>query len=196
MTKIRAVRHGTKKDTIIQKASALFRLKGFNATSMRELADSMGVEAPSLYNHIGSKSEILQAICFSIAEQFTSQLEKTEQESVTGFLRIETVIRFHIRMMLEHYDEVFVANHEWKHLKEPYLGNFLNQRRQYEKRLATWIETGIRKKEFRVLNPYVAVLTVLSALRGLEFWLRHKRNISAVELENDMVDLLLHGLIK
>ena len=196
MTKIRAVRHGTKKDTIIQKASALFRLKGFSATSMRELADSMGVEAPSLYNHIGSKSEILQAICFSIAEQFTSQLEKTEQESVTGFLRIETVIRFHIRMMLEHYDEVFVANHEWKHLKEPYLGNFLNQRRQYEKRLATWIETGIRKKEFRVLNPYVAVLTVLSALRGLEFWLRHKRNISAVELENDMVDLLLHGLIK
>ena len=196
MTKIRAVRHGTKKDTIIQKASALFRLKGFSAASMREIADSMGVEAPSLYNHIGSKSEILQAICFSIAEQFTSQLEKTEQESVTGFLRIETVIRFHIRMMLEHYDEVFVANHEWKHLKEPYLGNFLNQRRQYEKRLATWIETGIRKKEFRVLNPYVAVLTVLSALRGLEFWLRHKRNISAVELENDMVDLLLHGLIK
>ncbi len=195
MTKIRAGRHGTKKDTIIQKAAALFRIKGFNAASMRELADSMGVEAPSLYNHIGSKSEILQAICFSIAEQFTTHLLWTEQTEMTGLSRLEAVIRFHIRMMLEHYDEVYVANHEWKCLKEPYLGNFLNQRRQYEKRLAAWVETGIRKKEFRVANPYVAVLTFLSALRGLELWLRHKKNFSADELKNDMVNLLLRGLI-
>jgi hypothetical protein len=49
-------------------------------------------------------------------------------------------------MMLEYFDEVFVANHEWKHLQEPFMTNFLAQRRNYEKRLMALIETGVQKK--------------------------------------------------
>ncbi len=59
MAKIKASRNGTKKDVITFKAAVLFRKKGFASSSMRELADILGVEASSLYNHIGSKSEIL-----------------------------------------------------------------------------------------------------------------------------------------
>ncbi len=196
MAKIKAARNGSKKDAIAQKAAVLFKAKGFSAASMRELADAVGVEAPSLYNHIGSKSELLQTICFNIANEFTAHLDKTEN-TTTGFVsKLENIIRFHIRMMLEKFDEVFVANHEWKYLQEPYLSNFLNQRRAYEKRLVALIEQGIKKKEIKNINPYVAVLTILSAVRGLEFWQRHKKNISMQVLENDMVDHLLKGIIK
>ena len=196
MAKIKPGRNATKKDVIIQKASALFRAKGFNATSMRELAETVGVEAPSLYNHIGSKSELLQDTCFKIAGEFTAHLEKTENAAGGKLAMIENIIRFHIHMMLEEFDEVFVANHEWKYLKEPYLSNFLNQRRMYEKRMVAIVEAGIKTKEFKKSNPYVTVLTILSALRGLEFWLRHKKNFSAQVLENDMVNHLLKGMIK
>lgn len=196
MGKIKAGKNASKKDVIIQKASSLFKEKGFNAASMRELADTLDVEAPSLYNHIGSKSELLQAICFNIANEFTSHLEKAETMATDKVAIIENVIRFHIQMMLDKYDEVFVANHEWKHLKEPYLSNFLNQRRNYEKRLVLLIEQGIAVKELKNINPYVVILNILSAVRGLEFWHRHKKNVSPEVLENDMVDHLLKGIIK
>ena len=196
MAKIKPGKTGTKKELIIKKASALFRAKGFNAASMRELAEEVGVEAPSLYNHIGSKSELLQSICFKIAAAFTLHLDNTENSKDSKQTMIEKIIRFHIRMMLEEFDEVFVANHEWKQLKEPYLGIFLQQRRSYEKRLVTLIEAGIRNKEFKPTNPYVAVLTILSAVRGLEFWLQHKKKFSPRILENDMVGHLLKGMIK
>ena len=196
MAKIKPGKNATKKDVIIQNASALFRVKGFNATSMRELAEAVGVEASSLYNHIGSKSELLQDICFKIAREFTSHLEQTENAAGSKLSMIENIIRFHIHMMLDEFDEVFVANHEWKYMKEPYLGNFLNQRRMYEKRLVALVEAGIKTKEFKKTNPYVTVLTILSALRGLEFWLRHKKNFSSQVLENDMVNHLLKGMIK
>lgn len=196
MAKIKPGKNASKKDVIMKKAAALFKTKGYSSASMRELAEAVGVEAPSLYNHIGSKSELLQGICFKVANAFTLYLD-TAETTPAGFTpRLEQIIRFHIRMMLEQFDEVYVANHEWKHLKEPYLSNFLIQRRGYEKRLISLLENGIAANEFKQTNPYVAVLTILSAVRGLEFWQQHKKNISSQVLEDDMVDHLLKGITK
>ena len=196
MAKIKASANGTKQDAITNKAAALFRKKGFKATSMRELAENIGVEAPSLYNHIGSKSELLQNICFKIANDFTVQLQLVEDSKQKTIQKLEELIRFHIHMMVDSFDEVFVANHEWKHLEEPYLSNFLNQRKLYESRMVQLVKDGIKKKELKNIHPHVAVLTILSAVRGLEFWQRHKKELAAEELENNIVNHLLNGLIK
>lgn len=196
MAKIKASRNGTKKDVIIQKAAALFRRKGFSSTSMRELAENIGVEAPSLYNHIGSKSEILQVICFKVANDFNLHLVEIEKSDNTTLQKLEHLIRFHINMMINTYDEIFVANHEWKQMQEPFLSNFLTQRKSYENRLINIITEGIKNSELKKVHPYVAVLTILSAVRGLESWQRHKKKVQASELENDMVHHLLNGLKK
>ena len=196
MAKIQSGENSTKKEAIIQKAAFLFKAKGYSATSMRELADSLGVEAPSLYNYIGSKSELLQTICSKMANEFHLNLDVVENNTATAVAKVEAIVRFHIQKMLNNFDEVFVANHEWKHLKEPMLSSFLNQRRQYEKRLMAVFENGIEKNELRITNPYVAVLTILSAVRGLEFWHGHKKNVTQEELENEMVKNLLNGIVK
>ena len=146
MAKILASKNGTKKDAITQKAAGLFRKKGFASTSMRELAESIGVEASSLYNHIGSKNELLQTLCFKVANDFTVSLTEIEKKGISTVLKLQEVIRFHIEMMLNNHDEVYVANHEWKQLQEPFLSNFLLQRNSYEGRLVEIIKTGIKKK--------------------------------------------------
>ena len=56
-------------------------------------------------------------------------------------------------MMLGNFDEVYVANHEWKQLEEPFLSNFLSQRKQYESRLIDIVREGIRKKNFGTSIP-------------------------------------------
>ena len=196
MSKIRTRQGDSKKDTIIRKAASLFSRKGFASSSMRELAELVGVEAPSLYNHIGSKSELLQAICYKVANDFTEHLTEVKKSPVGSSEKIENIIRFHIHMMLHSYDEVYVANHEWKQLPDPYLSNFLHQRKLYENTLAAIIEEGIRKKEFRKLNPHIAILTILSAVRGIEFWFRHRRNIPEKDLADTLVNHLMNGLNK
>lgn len=196
MPKIVTAKNSSKKEVIVQHAATLFKNNSFSATSMRELADLVGVEAPSLYNHIGSKSELLQTICFKIGQTFIVQVNDIVQSNTTSIQKIEAIIRFHIQMMLENYDEVYVANHEWKHLKEPYLKDFLAIRRQYEKTLMEVIEKGILKNELNNTNAYVATLTILYAVRGLEFWHRNKTKISKQLLEDDMVAHLLNGIVK
>jgi AcrR family transcriptional regulator len=194
MARIVTTKNKTKKEVITAKASLLFRKKGFAATSMRELADLIGVEASSLYNHIGSKNELLQNICFSVANDFTAHLQEVLLLSKPLQFRLEQIIRFHIRIMLERYDEVYVANHEWKQLQEPYLSNFLHQRKSYESQLVALVEQGVKEKVFSAIKPQVAVLTLLSALRGLEYW--HSKNTDVKTLEQHMVQQLLHGILK
>jgi AcrR family transcriptional regulator len=196
MAKIQSKKNSTKKEIIIEKAAKLFREKGFGAASMRDIAETVGVEAASLYNHIQSKSEILQAICFKIANEFISHLENVERNTESTLKKMETIIRFHIRMMLEQYEYVYISDHEWRHLPEPYLSNFLNQRRSYRKRLGDIIEEGINKNEMKNIEPYVAILTILSAISGIESWQRSRKSTSAETLEANMVRYLIDGLKK
>lgn len=189
-------RKASKKDIILQKAAVMFREKGFAATSMRDLAESVGIEAASLYNHIRSKNEILEAICFNVANRFNENLETIEASHENSIQKLETLLRFHIRQMVDNYEEVYVSDREWKHLEEPYLSNFQNQRRSYRKRFANIIEEGIQKKEIKRIDASTAVLIILHAISGIESWHRSREKINGEELENNMVVIMTDGLRK
>ena len=194
MGKTVALKTTNRKEQIVEIATRLFHEKGYNATSMRTLAEQMGMEAASLYNHISSKDELLQQICFGMATHYNAHLEQVENEPLSPVQRVEKMVRFHLGMMLTHFEEVYVTNRDWKHLKEPLLGNFLQQRKAYEKRFAQLVQQAIDAGEVKQLHPHAAVLTILSAVRGIEFWHRNPRNISAEQIEEDMVRILLDGL--
>jgi AcrR family transcriptional regulator len=189
-------KRASKKDLIVLKASVMFREKGFPATSMRDLAESVGIEAASLYNHIRSKNEILEAICFDVANRFTTNIESIEVAPISSIAKVETLLRFHIRQMVDQYEEVYVSDREWKHLEEPYLSNFQNQRRIYRKRFAAIIEDGIRKNEIKNIDAPTAVLIMLHAVSGIESWHRSKTKINAEELEENMLMIMINGLQK
>lgn len=186
----------SKKTLIVQKASAMFREKGFPATSMRDLAEAVGIEAASLYNHIQSKAEILQEIIFRTANDCNVNLDHIENTNMPASKRIEALIRFHVQMMLNRFEDYYVMINEWQHLSEPYLTNFTTQRRTYVQRLEVIIHEGIKNKELRPVMPYVAMLVILSSVRGLEFWHRSNKKISPQELEDHMVNYLIYGLKK
>ena len=98
--------------------------------------------------------------------------------------------------MINHYQEVYVCDREWKYLEEPYLSNFQTQRRSYRKKIAAIIEQGIQKKEIKAIDAPTAVLIMLHAISGIESWHRSKQKIGAKELEENMIAILISGLKK
>ncbi len=194
MGKIITGKNDSKKDVITRKASALFRKKGFPATSMRDIAEAIGIEAPSLYNHIQSKNEILKDICFRIARLFTQFLREIELGSQSNLSKMESIIRFHISMMIDEFESVYISEHEWRYLPEPFLSDFKSQRRNYRLRLTAIMQKGIKAKEINPIDPNVAVLTILSSLSGIEGWQQSGKKIDAKLLEENIVNILIEGL--
>ena len=183
-----------KRELILAEAAKLFKDRGYSGTSMRDLAGQVGMEAASMYNHIKSKDELLDTICFRISDTYISQLADIEQTAISYGNKIKALVRLHIRLMVEDSAAVSVANHDWKYLPEPRLTEFKQARKSYERGFAALIEAGIAAGEFRPVNASVALFTVLSAVRWVELWYRPGRGLTAEELENNIITVLLGGL--
>lgn len=186
-------KRSSKKEEILKTAARMFREKGYAGTSMRDLAEKIGIEAASLYNHIHSKSEILEEIIFSISRDCREQLDNMDPAG-TSLQKIESLIRFHTKMMIDHFESYSVMVSEWMHLDEEKLGEFVSERRRYVKKIESIVQQGIDGKEFKPVLPYVVVLNILSSVRGLEFWQKSAKTHSAEVMEENMVQHLIGGL--
>lgn len=172
----------------------MFRERGFAASSMRDLAEKIGIEAASLYNHIQSKAQILEEIITGVAELCKNHLINIDKNNSTSLQKIESLIRFHTNMMIHHFEEYSVMVNEWMHLEKDKLNLFAQARREYVKRMEAIVQEGIDKGELKPIMPYVVVLNILSAVRGLEFWHRSAKSHSAKEIEENMVAHLIGGI--
>ncbi|MGH2553954.1 MAG: TetR/AcrR family transcriptional regulator, partial [Chitinophagaceae bacterium] len=136
----------------------------------------------------------LQEIISRIANECNVHLDSLENNDMSNLKKIESLIRFHAQMMLTRFDDYYVMITDWAHLSEPYLTNFTTQRRNYAQKMETIVQEGIKNKEMKPVLPYVAVLTILSSVRGLEFWHRSAKRTSAQAMEDNMVLHLISGL--
>jgi TetR/AcrR family transcriptional regulator, cholesterol catabolism regulator len=196
MARIKTDKDVTRREVITKAAASLFREKGYKAASMRDLAVKVGVEAASLYNHIRSKTELLHDICFNNANLYWEHLGQVDGSAMTAGEKVEKLLRFQIHQMIDNYEEVYVSDREWRHLAEPYLSNYKNQRRNYRKRFASIIEKGIEQGEFKPIDAPTAVLIMLHAVNGIDSWHRSKDKITAEALEENMITIMIEGLRK
>ena len=195
MARIKSTENNSKREVIIKEASKLFKEKGFNATSMRELAERVGVEAPSLYNHIQSKSELLKIICGNVGEKFAAKIAEVEAIKIPAIEKVETLLRFHIYEMINYYEEEYVSAREWRYLKDPYLSEYREQRRNYRKRVAAIIQQGIDHNEIKKeIDANTAVLILLNAITSIDQWHRIVHKVSSKELEENIITILIEGL--
>ncbi|MBA4140712.1 MAG: TetR/AcrR family transcriptional regulator [Segetibacter sp.] len=194
MARIKSTENNSKREVIIKEASKLFKEKGFTATSMRDLAERVGVEAPSLYNHIQSKSELLKIICSNVGEKFAVKIAEIEQTKIPAIEKVEKLLRFHIQEMINYYEEEYVSGREWRYLKDPYLSEYREQRRNYRKRFTSIIQQGIDQKEIKEIDANTAVLILLNAITSIDQWHRIVHKVSSKELEENIVTILIEGL--
>jgi len=185
----------SKKDKIEQQAILLFKDKGYSATSMRNLADHLGLEAASLYSHIKSKEEILQKICFNLANDFFRAIVEVDLQNISGIEKLHAAIVAHIKVITKNPDASTVFSNEWKHLSEPHLTKFIAMRTEYENHFLNIIKEGNKNKEFTVQNPKLSVITILSSLNSLQTWYRPEGKMDIETIGEEISAMLLYGIV-
>jgi TetR/AcrR family transcriptional regulator, cholesterol catabolism regulator len=184
----------SRKDQIETVATALFKERGYAATSMRDLANEVGIEAASIYSHVRSKEELLQSICFKMAQDFFEILENLETRELLFAQRLREIIAAHVAIITRNVAASVVFQQEWRHLSEPYLTHFLELREQYEQRIRTIIQHGTETGEFAASDAKFVTRTLLSSLNWIPQWYQLDGELTPDDIARIIADLFLKGL--
>ncbi|TXI71131.1 MAG: TetR/AcrR family transcriptional regulator [Cyclobacteriaceae bacterium] len=185
----------SRKEQVIRSAAELFKEKGYAASSMRDLAQKLGIEAASLYSHIKSKEEILQTLCFDMAAEFRESLEKVEKQNVSASEKLSLGIIGHVNVMARDLTASAVFMNEHRHLSNPHLRDFLLLRINYINRFKAIIEQGVASGEFKKnIDTKLAVMTLFSSLNWMPMWYSPEGSIEPKELGQQLANMLVNGL--
>lgn len=184
-----------RKAEIIAVASHLFKEKGYNAVSMRDIAKAMNIKAASLYNHIRGKQEILSAIILEVAHEFTNGMQKVVELEETPIQKIKKIIELHIDITVNHSEGLAALNNDWVHLEETDLNAFVQMREDYEENFRGIIKEGIRIGEIQSRHPEVILFSILSTLRTLYLWYQKRGKLDVNVLKKDLVAIFLGGIV-
>ncbi len=185
----------SKKYVIFQAAAKLFKEFGYQATSMRQLAKEVGLEASSLYSHISSKQELLAQICMSEANKYLEHMNKVMKEEVEIIEILRLMSYFHIEVAVEDPVSATVFSDEWRYLEEPTLTNFRTIRKEYESRILHIIARGVNEGILVNEDPFILFQAFLSSFKWIYIYNRPGRELKKEEIKETITDVILRGLV-
>ncbi len=185
----------SRKEEIVTIASQLFKEKGYNAVSMRDIAQAMGIKAASLYNHINGKQEILSTLILKVAYEFTDGMNNVIAQEISPIQKIQQIIELHIDITVNYSEGLAALNNDWMHLENEDLTGFVKMREDYEENFRRIIKQGIETGEIQPRHPEVILFSILSTLRTLYLWFQKRGKLDVNILKKDMVAVFLNGIV-
>lgn len=180
---------------ILDAAIELFSRKGFEGTSMRDLALAVNLQPGSLYTHIAGKDELLALIEGRVRAQFLeTSLPLLRDTTVPPAERIASFLRRHMAIIAENLASATVFLHEWRSLTGEHLAASRTARADYFDALAVVIDDGIAAGAFRPVDARVAAQALIAMANGTYLWFSPRGSLTADDVADRFVDLALHGL--
>ncbi|MCG8327694.1 MAG: TetR/AcrR family transcriptional regulator [Chitinophagales bacterium] len=182
------------KENIRSCAARLFRKKGYKATSMRDIAEEVGIKAASIYNHISSKQELFSELLLQVAHLFTKGMKDINTSSLSAEEKLEKLIALHIHLTAEYTDSISLIAGEWVHLEEPARTQYINLRNDYENQFRNILDAGKEEGIIKNLDTEIILFSILSTLRWLYTWYSRNKHYNLNDLEQQMINCLIDGV--
>jgi AcrR family transcriptional regulator len=163
-------------------ALSLFAERGYHGTTMNDIAGELGMRAPSLYNHVPSKQEILRDIMVETQAALLEEFDRAVAGAQRPEQRLEHAIEAFVLHHLRHRREALVGNREVSSLEEPARTQVLDGRRRHVRSIRALIDEGREASVFDVGDPTVAAFTMLEMSVATARWFRDDGPLSAEEV--------------
>ena len=157
---------------MLEQAARLFAVKGYDAASMRDIAEEVAVRPSSLYHHFPGKDSILFEICYGFLQDFNLEVVPELRTERPPEQAIRAAIHAHIMFSSRRWAQVLVSMRERRSLPAQQQVAINALRRQYRDALASTIQRGCEQAVFSVPDPTIAAMAVLDMVNGLAHWFR------------------------
>ena len=183
-----------RKAQIHRAACKLFREKGFHGTSIRDIAESVGMLGGSLYSHISSKDEILWEIVDSAADRFFTAIRPIVDSQLGTLQKLKAAIVDHVGVIASDMDAAAVYTVEWRHLAADRRAAFTRRRDEYEVMFRSLVREAIHGRYIAAHDEMTATLFILSVLNWMFTWYRPDGPMTPEDVGRGMSEYIFDGL--
>lgn len=177
---------------ILEISSRLFYERGFDATSIRDIAEAVGISSSTMYHHFTNKQDILHAAVGRFMTAFVDATVPTlRNRSLTPTERIRRAVRLHIEISDDRRPELLVGNPIRNALDPEHRDLGLKLQRAYHDAVRDAIDDGCRSGEFTVRDVSVTTMAVLDMLNGIREWFSPTGPLTRSEIIDRYVDLVM-----
>jgi AcrR family transcriptional regulator len=176
---------------ILDASLTLFAERGYLGTSMKDIAALLGIRAPSLYNHLDSKQDLLREIMVSTMETLIAEHEAAVATTDDVAEQLRRAMEAHVRYHARHRRDVRIGNAEVWHLEEPWRTRVLELRHRYTKLWQGVIERGVELGRFDAPSPQLATYAMLQMGIGVSAWFREDGPLSEAQIAYYYGDMAL-----
>ncbi|MCP5161016.1 MAG: TetR/AcrR family transcriptional regulator [Hahellaceae bacterium] len=163
---------------LLSKAAHLFRVKGFERTTVRDLAREIGIQSGSIFHHFRTKEEILRAVMEEAILYNTERMEQQVNAAPNAREKVLALIRCELESVLGLTGEAMsVLVYEWRSLSDESQAYILNLRDKYE---AIWLTALESAKADGLIDADTFVLRrfLTGALSWTTTWYKPGRELS------------------
>jgi AcrR family transcriptional regulator len=168
---------------------------GYEAVTLRQLAQAVGIQSGSLYNHIRSKQEVL----VTLVVRHLEHLLESADEALSGITdpaeALRAFIAFHMVYHMSRQREIYIANSELRSLEPENRKRVVELRRAYESKLIGILHHLVSQKALRIRDTRVTAYAIIAMLTGVANWYRVDGPLQPADLVEMHTDLVLNGLM-
>jgi AcrR family transcriptional regulator len=186
-------RPGHSLDSLLDVAVAVFNERGFEATSMDELATRLGVTKSAIYHHVPSKVELLRLALDRALDGLFAVLEEPGATTGPAIDRLEHVVRGSVRVLTTQLP--FVTLLLRVRGNSPVETDALRRRREFDRVVTDLVRAAEEQGDVRPdVDPAVTSRLLFGTVNSLTEWYRPGRGLDADALADALVTTTFSGL--
>ena len=176
---------------LLNEAARLFRDKGYERTTVRDLAAAVGIQSGSLFHHFRTKEEILKAVMVETIRLNTALMQAAADQADSAREKLRALIRAELESINGQTGEAMaVLVYEWRSLSESSQAEVLELRDIYED---LWLSTlqQLSKEHQLGADPFITRRMLTGALSWTVTWYRPERGGLTLDGLTDQVMAML-----
>jgi AcrR family transcriptional regulator len=186
-------RPGHSLDTLLDVAVAVFNERGYDATSMDELAGRLGVTKSAIYHHVSSKVELLRLALDRALDALFAVTEEPAATTGPAIDRLEHVVRGSVRVLTAELP--FVTLLLRVRGNSPVEQEALHRRRRFDRIVTDLVRAAEEEGDVRPdVDPAVTSRLLFGAVNSLTEWYRPDRGLGAAAVADALVAITFEGL--
>jgi AcrR family transcriptional regulator len=174
-------------------AAELFFTKGYEATTLREIARALGIKSASIYYHWENKETILFDLIRSTMEELTAGVRSVLERESSADRSLAGIVVHHVVVHALRPREATLGDTELRSLTRSHARVAMRMRDEYEALVLGVLEDGARSKLFDVLDVKLTAYAVIAQCTNVGIWYRPDGRLGLDELASVYANFALRA---